>query len=338
MRVARLWLLLPLLLLVCGLDRSARTAAPAGRPAEKATKKDVPFEVRLDDQSVVRVQLLQSQISVLTPYGKLTVPAVDVRRIDFGHHPPVGTDRRIRDAIEQLAAKTFATRETASKQLLALGPLSYDALQKATKAADIEVVRRAKDLLKKLEAVHSEERLQRKAYDLVHTPTFVIAGQVEGATLKVKTAYFGESQLKLSDMWSLRSLDGPAAVTVLVDSARYAVPNNIVWLQTEVEVRKGSTLHVVASGQIDMYPLGADAGMWMAGPGGPKWVGGGGVMMGGMQPGTLVGRIGKTGKEFVIGEQVEEPARNEGRLFLRIVPSPWGNGSTGEYKVVVTMK
>jgi hypothetical protein len=338
MRAARLCALLPLFLCLGELARTAHTAAPAGRPADKAPGKEVPFEVRLDDQSVVRVHLLQSQITVHTPYGKLTVPAADVRQIDFGHHPPAGTDRRVREAIEQLASKTFAAREAAGKQLLALGPLAYEALQKATKNPDLEVVRRAKDLLKKLESLHPEERLMRKPHDLVHTPTFVIAGKVEGATLKVKTAYFGESQLKLADLWSLRALDGPSAATVLVDSARHAIPGNLVWLQTEVEVRKGGTLHVVASGQIDMYPIGADTGQWMAGPGGPKWGGRGGVMGAGPQPGTLVGRIGKSGKEFVIGERLEEKARDDGRLFLRIVPSPWGNGSTGEYKAVVTVK
>jgi hypothetical protein len=343
MRITRSWIVLPLFFFLGGsavLDRPARTAAPTTRLAGPATKPEVTFEARLEDQSLVRVRMLSEQIQVSTPYGRLTVPVQDIRRIEFGHHPGVGVPKRIAAAIEQLAAKTFDAREAAGKQLLALGPLSYPALQQATKAADLEVVRRAKGLLEKLEARYSTEQLQRRWHDLVHTPTFVIAGRVEGEGLKVKTAYFGETQLRLADLWLLRSLGSDTEGNVTVDSARYANPGAVTWMETDVEIREGSEVEITATGQIDMWPMPGGAGAWTATPTGPNWAGGrgGGGMVAGQDPGVLLGRIGKAGKEITLGALWNERATQSGRLYLRISPSPWGNASTGEYKVKIRIK
>ena len=49
--------------------------------------------------------------------------------------------------------------------------------------------------------------------------------------------------------------------------------------------------------------------------------------------GTLVGRVGESGKAFVVGEQYEGSGAQEGKLYLHIVPSPWNNASSGTYRV-----
>ena len=49
--------------------------------------------------------------------------------------------------------------------------------------------------------------------------------------------------------------------------------------------------------------------------------------------GTLLGRIGDSGKAFVIGESYEGIPEREGKLLLHIVASPWNNDSTGSYRV-----
>ncbi len=84
MRLLRPWFLLPLFLLLggsAGFDRPAPRASskPADKPAEKPAARVLAFEASLDDQSVVRVSLLQEQVRVTTPYGVLTVPARDIR-------------------------------------------------------------------------------------------------------------------------------------------------------------------------------------------------------------------------------------------------------------------
>jgi hypothetical protein len=338
MRAARLWVLLPLSFVLGGsgaLERPARTAAPAptaASPAEKAPHAAPGFEARLDDDSLVRLVLLQPAVVVQTPYGKLTIPAKDVRQIEFGHHPPAGTDRRVSAAVANLGARTFAEREAAGKELLELGPWAYDAVLAATKATDPEVVRRAKALVQKIEGGHSEERLARKWHDLVETPTFTVAGRIEGV-LKVKTSLFGESQVGLAHVWSLRSLETPPVVRVTIDAGRYAGPG-VAWLETAVRVRKGARLKVTATGQIDMYPVGGGR-KYLSTPAGATWMG---ARAGMQQPGTLVGRVGVNGQEFVVGEKWDDKAPNSGKLFLRIVQSPWGNVSRGEYKATIAVK
>jgi hypothetical protein len=56
----------------------------------------------------------------------------------------------------------------------------------------------------------------------------------------------------------------------------------------------------------------------------------------GPSPGALVGRVGKNGKVFLIGDSYRGKPGEAGTLYLSIVPSAWGNASQGEYTVTIT--
>jgi hypothetical protein len=81
--------------------------------------------------------------------GLLTVPAaadkVDAERID--------------KLIEQLGSGSFQEREAATKALDAIGPPALDKLRKATQSEDIEVKRRATELVKRIEKRAEASRL-----------------------------------------------------------------------------------------------------------------------------------------------------------------------------------
>jgi hypothetical protein len=298
------------------------------------------FEAVLDDRSVVRIALLQEHIQVVTPYGKLEVPATQVRRVEFTPRPVPDAPKRVKAAIEKLKSDEFTEREAGTKELLALGLASYHPVLEATRSEDLEVKKRAQAVLEKLEKKYPAEELRRKPYDLVHTPTFTIAGQIQGASLKVKNAYFGEAQLKLGDLRSLASVGVGRDMTLALDASRYAMPGAApTWLATNVTVRAGGRLLIKATGEIDMYPMGGYNGQYMARPGGPKWAGvAGGKGAAVVQvalPGMVMGRIGTGGKEFVVGEKYEGTPGEAGTLYLRIAGSPWNNASTGEYKVSI---
>jgi hypothetical protein len=242
-----------------------------------------------------------------------------------------------------LKSDDFAEREAGSKELLALGVASYHPVLEATRSEDLEVKKRAQAVLDKLEKKFPAEELRRKPHDLVHTPTFIIAGQIQGASLKVRNAYFGETQLKLGDLRSLSAMGTTRDTTLALDASRYALPGAVpAWLATNITVRAGGRLIVKATGEIDMYPLGGYNGQYIATPGGPKWAGGAPMVRGAgapvALPGVIVGRIGSAGKEFVIGEKYNGTPGEAGTLYLRIVGSPWSNGSTGEYKVTVRVE
>ncbi len=53
--------------------------------------------------------------------------------------------------------------------------------------------------------------------------------------------------------------------------------------------------------------------------------------------GMLIGKIGESGKLFMIGDKFKAKPPASGRLYLIIAPSNWGNDSTGEYKVTVKL-
>jgi hypothetical protein len=332
MRTLRLWLLLPLTLALPGQPVTpARPAAP-GRPTA-ARPAQPSFFARFADGSQIRLSLLTDKLGVQTEYGRLVVPVKDVSRIEFGQRVSADARRKIRAAIERLAGDAFTDREAAGKELLEYGPAAYRLLLDAGRSDDLEVQKRVKELLAKLEGKHPSDLLRRRLYDLIHTPHFTIAGIVEGDIIDVHAAYFGKAKLKPHDLWELRSRGGDREQILTVEAAKYASQAR-AWKETAVEVHKGRELKIAAAGTIDMYPLAGWVGQYMATPAGAQWQGG--VVPGGMSPGALIGRIGTDGPEFVVGTKFEGTADRDGKVYLRIVPSPWNNDSSGDYRVTIS--
>ena len=112
----------------------------------------------------------------------------------------------------------------------------------------------------------------------------------------------------------------------------------------------------MASGTVDLRPAPGEAGTSLSGPDGlasrgPRGGGGfapaaGGGPAGGRgmvrpfgstsSPGALLGRIGETGRIFFVGSRFDGTAPEDGKLYLRIVPSPNSAESSGSYDVRVT--
>ena len=76
---------------------------------------------------------------------------------------------------------------------------------------------------------------------------------------------FGEAQLRVSDLRSIRWLGSQAELEVTVDGAKYAVSGN-QWMDTGVELSLEDELAVSASGQIDLFTNGG--GQYITGPAG----------------------------------------------------------------------
>jgi len=77
---------------------------------------------------------------------------------------------------------------------------------------------------------------------------------------------------------------------------------------------------------------------FFSGPQGNPDVGGRGGPGNRYTPGTLLGKVGESGTPFVIGERYSGAPAGEGKLFLNIVPGPWGGQPAGgNYKVKITI-
>jgi hypothetical protein len=312
-------------------------------------------EIQFYNGSMVRMVIQSEKLEIATPYGNLSVPVEHIRAIEFGLHFPEGTAAKIELAVKNLSSSSYKDRDNASNALVELGPFSFPAVYEATKAKDAEVAARAKEIVKKLQAKHNRKDLKITIDDKVVTPTFTITGRILTPSIKVKTEYFGEAKLELTQMRTLRALGVLSAdIDVKVDAATYA--NAGQWLNTKYQIDGHTPIVITAKGLVDALPQ--QPGQQISGPngmqgqmGGRIFVGGGGGMGGGavgagrkigivgqMHAGMLLGKIGENGEPFMIGERYEDTPEADGTLYLHIGPSPFGCPSSGSYDVKIGRK
>jgi hypothetical protein len=175
------------------------------------------FEVRFVDDSSMKLTLLKDQkIDLVTPYGKLAIPVLEIQRIHFGLHITDEQAKKIDTLIAELGSSEFRRREEAATELLTFQEKALPALQQAVGRTDPEVQRRAEELVEKLRETVPTERLELPIYDVVHTENSKIAGRITTASLKAATFQFGEQPLKIADIRSLRSLAVEPEMPVVV--------------------------------------------------------------------------------------------------------------------------
>lgn len=323
------WMVFALLLVPAlhGADADPKKE-PAG-PDKKEAPGLREAEVRFADGSTVRVLLLQDALDVTTKYGKLKVPVTEIRRIDFGVHLTDDISKRVEDAISRLASDTFNQREVAGKDLVNLGANAYPALKIAARSTDPEVAQRAQTVIERIKEKVPANQLRTKVEDVVITAEFPIQGLISNSTIKARTAYFGDLELKVPELRAIRWTAGVGEATeVVIDATKCSQQDMTQWLDTGLTVDSDSQLSVTASGTVNLRD---GAGPQFAtGPAGSRQFqrNGGGVY----PPGALLGRIGDTGQPFVIGEKFEGQPKQEGKLYLQIAPSPWENVCTGTFR------
>jgi hypothetical protein len=334
--------LIPVVAVVMALGWAASFAQP---PKARTDPKDAPkvetkadgavFELRTFDDTVMKVVLLEPALALNTKYGKLTIPAAELRRLEFGFRYPDGLEEKINRAVGELGSPDFRTREDAEQALAGIGHFAIPALRRAVKGDDPETVRRAQSVLKLLDGKLGEGKAELRDYDVVETAEFTVKGRLEIGVLKVRTKYFGDATVKLTDIKSFRSAGSASNGEFSLDAARYAKINLGEWMETSIEVTAGQQLEVTASGRVDQWPQGP--GQYTVGPEGQ----GAGFRPGGQPgvgtPGQVVGRVGTSGSPFAVGASFKGKVTESGRLYLRIGPSPWNCDSTGTYKVVVNV-
>lgn len=324
------------------LDKSKPAPVYKGPPA-------IPGEVEINllNESKVRMILQSDKLEVATAYGQLAVPTKDIVAIDFGLHFPDGIEAKIQQAIKSLGGDNFRERDGATKALVELGPYSFPAAFDASKLADLEVSRRAKDVVKQLQAKHHKKDLRTSTLDKVITPEFTIVGRILTPTIKAKAELFGEIDLPIAKMRTMRSLAGLGFdIDVTIDAGKYA--NAGQWMETEFQVDGRSAIVITAKGLVDTWPQ--QGGNYIVGPNGLQGRGMGmhvpavagrkigGAIAGQQYGGMLIGRIGEDGEAFTIGERYEGTPETAGKLYLHIGPSPWNAQSTGNFEVKIARK
>jgi hypothetical protein len=310
------------LILVAGIATAQETARKEASPQHLA-------EVRFNDGSLVRMTILQDDVEVMTKYGKLTIPLRDIRRIDLGLHLPPGLDQQIDQSIRLLASTAYKDREEASRDIVQAGHLAYPFLKRASRTGDLEVAHRVGGLMKRIADKHAPEQLKMKEEDVIHTVEFAVIGRIVSPTIKAHSAHFGDLALKLSDLRTVHLRSAARESELTVDAGKYgSAPEQ--WLDTGITLDTSMRVVITGEGQVDLWPQGP--GQYMTTPKGYTTAGKGSSFM----AGCLVGRVGESGKVFLIGERYDGSPSDEGKLYLQIVPAPWNNASTGSYRARVS--
>ena len=179
---------------------AAPTVRAGDEPKKPAKPTENAIEVRLTDDSVVKLTLLDSSVEFVTPHGKLTIPVSEIRRVELGLRIPDDVAAVIKAAAADLGSPQFRKREEAMAVLLKYREKSYPTLKEAAKSADAEAAKRAEELIEKLEASVPRNRLELPEYDVIHTDLSKIAGKIVAPALRARSFTFGEVPLKLADV------------------------------------------------------------------------------------------------------------------------------------------
>lgn len=270
---------------------------------------------------------------VETRYGELRIPVEEIQQIRFARRIPEAEKERIQEAIDQLGDPDFDRRESAMQALRDIGSPARRFLRAALKAEDEEVKSRAESLLAEISEetegeTHLEdsiEPLRDAEDDEVITSRFTIRGRVVRDSYGVETSY-GELSVARADMIGIL-LDPEMSISKRVTvPATTLVPGK--WLDTRLSFTAGRRIRFEASGQLFVanYNL-------RCGPEGTTRYSG--STFNNLPMLSLVGKIGKRGKPFLVGQSSSTRARKQGRLYLGIVPFRRNYAATGQYKVKI---
>jgi hypothetical protein len=145
--------------------------------------------------------------------------------------------------------------------------------------------------------------------DEVVTTRFVIRGKVLEREYRVKSPY-GELSVSPRNTISIVFQEvTPSALETSVPATHFAPANN--WLETKLNLEKGDRIEITAKGQIQLHNYG-----WTVGPEGTTNIGG--TQFENFPQASLVARIGKKGKPFLVGQSFHGEANAAGKLMFAI--------------------
>jgi hypothetical protein len=148
-----------------------------------------------------------ARLEVQTRYGTVQIPVAEIRRIELATRVEESISKRIDEHLAKLSSPDFGTREEASSALVEFHDRAIPALLKATKHPNLEVVHRAEQILEKIRETLPADRFEIRKDDVIHTDDMKIAGTIAASSRRVTTRQFGEQQVKLADLRSVRSME-----------------------------------------------------------------------------------------------------------------------------------
>jgi len=307
---------------------TAADGTDAAKKAVKPARKAVPIFLLRDKSRVTGTPQLE-QLLIDTKYGELAIPFAQLARIRFAMRIDPSVQKRASELIKLLGDDDFDTRETAMANLLAMGPAVIELLRAAATSDDEELQNRAALLVSELEEKQRNEQSDDEASarvrgtdDEVQTDRMTVRGRVLSERFTIDSKY-GRLEIDVADLLAINfKPTGESEKSVDVE-ATCQPPGS--WLDTKIDIEKGQRLQILASGQTSVPDWGLSSG-----PAGNTQYSGN--TFGGFPNLSLVGKIGKKGKPFLVGASYKVKSKARGRLLLAIVPFQYDPGQTsGKY-------
>jgi hypothetical protein len=311
-------------------DKDVEHVGKEAENAGKAARDEYPPIFYLRDGSRVASRPTFDAICVATRYGTLRVPTEDIVRIHFSRRVDPALRKEIESQITRLSSDDFDEREDATALLRKIGASALPALRRAAESDSEEARNRAESLLDDIGADESgspaagddEMAPSKDENDIVVSRRFTIKGRVLEKSFPTASRY-GPLEFEVADVIGINFRYGARVSESLTVSGQNTVPAN--WVNTKIQLFKGQRLEIRASGQlyISNYNL-------TSGPAGCSRTG----SYKSFPSLSLIAKVGKKGKEFLVGASYRSKAPAGGVLYLGVVPyrryTP-----TGSYRVKV---
>lgn len=318
-------------------------------PNSKAVpeKKLDPQFVRLHlaDGSVVAGKLNTMNLTVSTDFGLLSIPVQKIKAFRPGLSSYTSLRARLKKLVEDLGADEYTTRQQAHRELSILGMKIKHVIREYGDEGNAERKRHLEEIRKEIQE-QSDEMIDEDEepgfderpwieQDEIVTDTFTIIGKIQEDQFALKSKY-GELKVSLNDVaFGDRPTIGKPEVnkSITVDGSHIAQTN---FKSTTIRVEEGDVVTIRAEGKITMTPWGNNE---FCGPNGATnygWYQGNDI-----EAGSLVAKIGSSGKIFKVGEKLRFVTRKSGTLSFAIgMNSDYANGYSypGNYKLKLKIR
>ena len=317
------------------------TPIPPPPKQPEIAKKFIRFHMW--DGSIVGGEVQVDTITVRTEFGPLEVPVEDIKDFYPGLNSFPELNSKIEKLVNDLGDKDFDIREKSNRELVSMGILIRNELDRFDDGGSAERKKRLAEI-KKTISEESESIEEDLAADLlnqplirgdkINTPLFSIVGKIEQEEF-VLTSKFGELKVQLSDV---RMADRAFSKVAEVVKKKCDIDGHAFFQKTpystRIRLNKGDKVSISADGIVQWTNWSLSST--------PDGLSGQGKYQN-IQGGTLCARVGASGNVIKIGSKGSFVAKKSGVLYLAIaMQGNYVNNSgykwVGKYRARVEVK
>ena len=304
-----------------------------------------PFRLHLMDGSMVVGEPADGEIVVETEFGTLKIPVDRIRGFTPGLNSRPLLLEKLQSSLEHLGASEEDTRKQSHEHIVAMGPAVRNVLEELGDGGNAERKRHLREILKELATLDKQLREDADARasspawireDMVLTSEFTVFGKISPAKLTIR-GKFGELAVPLAKVAAAdRGAEIKGVVTKLIAVSGEDLAQR-GFKSSNILVRRGDRITVKADGKIRMTRWGSGE-IFSTPDGGAlfNW-----YVEDKIPGGTLIAKIGSSGKEFKVGGKHEFVAENSGPLLFALAVqeafSKPGNYFSGHYNVRIKL-